>query len=205
MLSAFVPMNFSRLEVLVLVTLLAVSAGLLWPRFSRVMNKIHQAKPDADFQFPLLGRRIGEFIWEVLFQVKVIRERPWPGLAHALVFWGFCAFALVTINHLATGFGFPFLSRSAFSRIPPLSGDEDLGLDTGKSRPNARRFLSGSTGATSPAISTAFVNERLAKRCGIPKLLRNAVLTANFEEAFDASGPACKGPSRWYRLNGAVR
>ena len=36
-------------------------------------------------------------------QAKVIRERPLPGLAHAFVFWGFCAFALVTLNHVAAG------------------------------------------------------------------------------------------------------
>ena len=36
---------------------------------------------------------------------KVIRERPLPGLAHAFVFWGFCAFALITLNQFATGFG----------------------------------------------------------------------------------------------------
>ena len=46
-----------------------------------------------------------KFVWEVLLQAKVIRERPWPGLAHAFVFWGFCAFALVTINHVSEAFG----------------------------------------------------------------------------------------------------
>jgi Fe-S oxidoreductase len=44
----------------------------------------------------------------------VIRERPLPGLAHAFVFWGFCAFALVTLNHIALGFGVPFLSRESW-------------------------------------------------------------------------------------------
>src|SRR5690348_10241398 len=111
-------MTFSRVEVLVLMTALAVSVALFWRRFGRVMSKIHQAKPDADFKFAPIGRRIDDFIWEVLLQGKVIRERPWPGLAHAFVFWGFCTFALVTVNHLATGFGFPFLSLSgAFGRI----------------------------------------------------------------------------------------
>ncbi len=47
-------------------------------------------------------------------QAKVIRERPLPGLAHAFVFWGFCAFALVTLNHVAIGFGIPFLSRESW-------------------------------------------------------------------------------------------
>jgi Fe-S oxidoreductase len=111
-------MPFSLVEVLVLMTALALSAALFWRRFGRVIKKIREAKPDVDFQFAPIGSRIGDFIWEVLLQGKVIRERPWPGLAHAFVFWGFCAFALVTVNHLATGFGFPFLSRvGAFGRI----------------------------------------------------------------------------------------
>ena len=105
-------MSFSSLEVLVLVAFLAASLGLFWRRFGGVLSKIRQAKPDADFQLAPLGRRVRDFIWEVLLQGKVIRERPWPGLAHAFVFWGFCAFALVTVNHLASGFGFPFLSRA---------------------------------------------------------------------------------------------
>jgi Fe-S oxidoreductase len=33
----------------------------------------------------------------------VIQQRPLPGLAHAFVFWGFLAFALVTTNHVLTG------------------------------------------------------------------------------------------------------
>jgi Fe-S oxidoreductase len=57
------------------------------------------------------GRRIREFVWEVLLQAKVIRERPLPGLAHAFVFWGFLAFALVTLNHFASGFGVRLLSE----------------------------------------------------------------------------------------------
>ena len=33
-----------------------------------------------------------------------------PGLAHAFVFWGFLAFALITLNHLPPAFGARFLS-----------------------------------------------------------------------------------------------
>ena len=53
-------------------------------------------------------------LWEVGAQGLVIAQRPLPGLAHAFVFWGFCVFALVTLNHFAAGFGHPFLSRSGF-------------------------------------------------------------------------------------------
>ena len=57
-------------------------------------------------------------MWEVMAQGKVIRERPLPGLAHAFVYWGFCAFALVTVNHLASPFGVRILDRThAISRF----------------------------------------------------------------------------------------
>ncbi len=42
------------------------------------------------------------------------RERPLPGLAHAFVFWGFLAFALVSLNHFAAGFGLGFLDADGW-------------------------------------------------------------------------------------------
>lgn len=80
-----------------------------WRRFGGVVQKIRAAKPDPGFTLQPIGKRAWEFFWEVVLQAKVIRQRPLPGLAHALVFWGFCVFALVTLNHFTTGFGFPFL------------------------------------------------------------------------------------------------
>jgi Fe-S oxidoreductase len=46
-----------------------------------------------------VGRRIGIFFTEVLGQSKV-RQRLAAGWAHALVFWGFLAFAISTLNLL---------------------------------------------------------------------------------------------------------
>src|SRR3974377_804195 len=46
-------------------------------------------------------------------QTKAIRQPPLPGLAHAVVFWGFCAFALVTLNHCAAALGIGFLDPSS--------------------------------------------------------------------------------------------
>jgi Fe-S oxidoreductase len=63
------------------------------------------SKPDPDFHLNPIIPRIRDFLWEVMCQAKVIRHRPLPGVAHALVFWGFCAFALVTLNHMLLGFG----------------------------------------------------------------------------------------------------
>lgn len=107
--------NPSWLRVAFLSILILTSVTLFWLRFRRVVDAIRRARPDAGFQLQPIGPRIRQFVWEVMLQGKVIRERPLPGLAHAFVFWGFCAFALITINHIATGFGFPLLSReSAF-------------------------------------------------------------------------------------------
>ena len=44
----------------------------------------------------------------------MIRERPLPGLAHAFVFWGFLAFALVSLNHFATGVRLGFLPADSY-------------------------------------------------------------------------------------------
>lgn len=96
---------------LLLLALIVTSGALFWWRFRLVLQRILRARKDPDFELSSLGRRIWTFFSEVLCQSKVIRERPLPGLAHAFVFWAFCAFALVTVNHLATGFGVSYLQR----------------------------------------------------------------------------------------------
>ena len=105
---------FSPLEIALFLILLAASGVGFWVRFNRVLKKIREAKPEASFRLSPLGKRVWDFVSEVMLQSKVIRERPLPGIAHAFVFWGFCAFALVTLNHFATGIGFPFLSRGSW-------------------------------------------------------------------------------------------
>jgi Fe-S oxidoreductase len=98
-------MRLSGLEMGLFLALLAVSVFLLGWRLVVVLRRVRRSKPDADFELRPLLPRVRKFVWEVLLQAKVIRERPWPGVAHAFVFWGFCAFALVTINHVSEAFG----------------------------------------------------------------------------------------------------
>ncbi len=108
----------SWLEIALLVVLLCTSASLFWMRFRKPIDAIRRSRDNPDFHLHPLGPRVWQFVWEVMLQGKVIRERPLPGLAHAFVFWGFCAFALITVNHLAAGFGAPFLNRaSGFGRL----------------------------------------------------------------------------------------
>jgi len=98
-------------EILFFLVLVVISAGLFWMRFDKVWRRIMASKNDADFHLLPIARRVSKFVWEVLLQGKVIQQRPLPGLAHAFVFWGFCAFGLVTVNHVLQGLGAPLLSR----------------------------------------------------------------------------------------------
>jgi len=104
------PQHFSIAEKLLLAVLIIASGVLFWRRFGPILNRILRSKKDPGFHLGNIGHRAWEFFSEVLCQSKVIRQRPLPGLAHAFVFWGFCAFALVTLNHIAVGFGIGFLA-----------------------------------------------------------------------------------------------
>src|SRR5216110_2136398 len=96
-------------EIMLFLALLAASLYAFWRRFGPVLRTIRDSKPDADFQLDPIAPRVSQFLWEVLLQGKVIRERPLPGVAHAFVFWGFCAFALITVAHLAQWIGLNLL------------------------------------------------------------------------------------------------
>lgn len=92
-------------EMALLAVCLAASLYGFWFRFRVVLATIRASRPDSDFSLAPVAKRVWDFIWEVICQAKVIQERPLPGLAHAFVFWGFLAFAVVTLNHFSTGFG----------------------------------------------------------------------------------------------------
>src|SRR5271157_1196632 len=107
-------MHFSWQEQVIFGILVAASAYLFWMRFGKVWRNIMASKDDPDFSLRPIGRRVRDFIWEVLLQGKVIRQRPLPGFAHALVFWGFCAFVLISINHFFQGLNLGLLHRTTF-------------------------------------------------------------------------------------------
>ena len=102
-------------RIVVLVLAGGLSLSLFMARLWKILFQIRNARAEPGYFVSRIGARIGTFIWEVGLQAKVIRGRPAAGLAHAFVFWGFCAFALVTLNHIATGFGFPFIDRDSLS------------------------------------------------------------------------------------------
>ena len=107
------PSGRSEWEILLFAALFVVSIGLFVWRIGSVLRVIAGSKPDTDFHLDPILPRIWEFLWEVLCQAKVIRQRPLPGIAHALVFWGFCAFSLVSLNHILVGFGWRWINANS--------------------------------------------------------------------------------------------
>src|SRR5262249_1531451 len=106
------------IEKILLAILIAGSLTIFWRRLSTVLDIIRRSRTTPDFAAKPLAPRGRQFGWEVMLQGKVIQQRLLPGLAHAFVFWGFCAFALITVNHLASGFGWRLLSpESGFGRF----------------------------------------------------------------------------------------
>lgn len=103
------PSDFALWERTLVALLIMLSAVAFWARFRKVWTQIETARGDPAFSLRPLGKRIRDFVLEVMLQTRVIGQRPLPGIAHAFVFWGFCAFALVTINHIAAAFGASFL------------------------------------------------------------------------------------------------
>lgn len=104
-------------EVALLLILLATSALLFWRRLAPIVRTVRNSKRDPGWEWGSFSKRACALLWEVLLQGKVIRERPLPGIAHAVVFWGFLAFALVTLDHVANGFGLDLIpSDSAAGR-----------------------------------------------------------------------------------------
>jgi Fe-S oxidoreductase len=104
-------MEFSWVEKVILLVLLSASIAAFWRTFGAALSNIFASAKDPDFKLRPLGPRIRKLFSEVLAQGLVIRQRPLPGLAHAIVFWGFLAFAAITVNHVALAFGSGFLPR----------------------------------------------------------------------------------------------
>ncbi len=110
-------MHFSWPETLIFVLLTLTSLGLFFYRFLPILGRILEAKRDPSFRWGSMPKRIWKFVSEVLLQTKVISQRPLPGLTHALVFWGFLAFGLVTTTDFMEGAHVHLLAREGLGRF----------------------------------------------------------------------------------------
>ena len=104
-------MHFSIIEKVILAGLTLASLGSFGYEVFRRVAIVN--KGTGSFPFDRIPERLFRVFREVFLHEKVIRERPFPGLMHALVFWGFLVFGLVTIDHFAIGFYKPIMSESA--------------------------------------------------------------------------------------------
>lgn len=100
-------MNFNIFEQIALVLLTLTGAGYFIYELMRRIKIIKGGKPDC--QHESSGRKAKRFISEVIFQSKVIKDRPVVGILHGMVFWGFLAYIGATTNHFLKPFGLSFL------------------------------------------------------------------------------------------------
>ncbi|MGD0787780.1 MAG: (Fe-S)-binding protein [Terracidiphilus sp.] len=183
------PQHFSLFEKLLFAGLATASVYGFWRRFGKILNNILQSKKDPGFHLFPLGKRILDFFWEVLCQAKVIRERPLPGLAHAFVFWAFCAFALVTLNHCAAVLGLGFLSPTgSIGRLYfYLAGAFALACAASIAGLFARRFL----------VRPKWLGERLSYQSGVIALLI-FVLMATYLASFCVADSSSATRALWW-------
>ncbi len=99
----------------VLALLVVVFVGLfvaqVWTRLRLVRRAPGTLRTDREIE------RTKRFVWEVLFQSKVIAEKPLVGIAHALVFWGFVTFAGYSATQFLKGLRVVDLTGTAFFHL----------------------------------------------------------------------------------------
>lgn len=94
-------MATSHLTQAAFVVLFAVSLWL----FAKTLNRRLFALFPKPWDIPDSGIANGlrRMLLEVLLQYRVVRDRPMAGILHAIVLWGFVAFAGASLEHLSLG------------------------------------------------------------------------------------------------------
>jgi len=100
------------IPVLVFWLLFVIFIGAFAAQVARRVRLI-LAAPNT-FNVDRIAVRAGRWLGDVLFQRKTILERPIPGIAHALVFWGFIAFAGYTTVEFLKGLGIVDLTATSW-------------------------------------------------------------------------------------------
>jgi len=102
-------------ERLILTAVVAIGLyGFIAPIASRLRAV---QKASRGFVVDQIPRRLKRFVWEVLLQGTVIKQRPFAGLMHALVFWGFIAFMPITLEHFGRGYHVAILGHGTFYNV----------------------------------------------------------------------------------------
>src|SRR6185503_3475992 len=103
------------METLAFWLLFLTFAGAFAAQVARRVQLI-AAAPNT-FSVDEFGFRIRRFVRDVLLQVRTIRERPFTGLMHAFVFWGFVAFGGYTTVEFLFGLGIVDLTETGWFHL----------------------------------------------------------------------------------------
>ena len=103
----------------VLWLLVVVSVGVFAAQLATRLRAI--ARAPNTFSVDHIVLRLRRVLVDVVCQRQTIAERPVAGLAHALVFWGFVAFAGYTATEFLRGLGIADLTDAAWFRTYRLA------------------------------------------------------------------------------------
>ena len=102
-------------ETLAFWVVVLASVGLFAAQMTTRWRLVHAAP--GSFSTDELPRRVRRFLVDVVFQGKVIARKPWVGLAHLFVFWGFVAFGGYTLVETLHGLGIADLTGTIGFRV----------------------------------------------------------------------------------------
>ena len=102
--------TFDFIEQLILLVLIILALSSftfdLYKRYKIIM------RGTGSFPFDKIHLRLKKVFIEFILQKKVLSQRFFPGLMHALVFWGFLFFGVITIDHFLIGFNIHLFNES---------------------------------------------------------------------------------------------
>src|ERR1039458_1519388 len=163
-------MVMSHLAKLTFLALLALSVWL----FSKTLNRRLFVLFPKPWQLPhsSIGRGFRRVFLEVLLQYRVVRDRPIAGMLHAVVVWGFLAFAWASLEHLSLGVrGFEHVSQAhtwygafvAVWALAVLAAIIGLAFRRFVLRPKALGDLSPTSGLVAALIAALMVTYLLGR------------------------------------------
>lgn len=105
----------SIFEIVLFAATAVLTVWLSLKEFGRKFRLIGQGKDPIQPRKP----KFGEMIKRVMLQLCVFLRRPVTGFFHAVIFWGFLVFLLITLNHTAEGFvrGFSLFGHGVINDI----------------------------------------------------------------------------------------
>lgn len=104
-------------ERIVLLFVIGISTWISLSAIILRMRLVESGKPNGQLDNPFY--RFFRAIWLAFSQRVLVRHRPFPGLMHAFVFWGFVVFLISTFNLIVGAFhgGFSLLGSGWVSAL----------------------------------------------------------------------------------------